>query len=353
VLLEKALSRTPLSLDETAGLLSPDGDEERESLFAAAREARQRVWGDRVFTYGFLYLSTYCRNDCRFCAWRSSNGSEPRYRKSPEEVLDASRALATDGVSLLDLTTGEDPETDSPRYTRDLADLVRNVGRETGLPVMISPGLVSGRALRIFSEAGALFYACYQETHSPALFARLRSGQDFQARWRAKIKARRAGLLVEEGVMCGVGETVRDLAFSVLAMKALGAAQVRAMAFVPPAQDGPGPFLDAPLPGTARERELLMIAVMRLAFPDALIPASLDVEGIAGLAPRLDSGANVVTSLVPADRGLAGVAQGSLDIQNRGRSLAAVLPVLSGMGLSHGTPAQYIRNAGRGLRGLQ
>ncbi|MDR1036345.1 MAG: methylornithine synthase PylB [Deltaproteobacteria bacterium] len=351
-LLRKALSRARLDLEETALLLSPGGMEEREALFAAAREARERAWGGRVFTYGFIYLSTYCRNDCRFCAWRSSNGSEPRYRKTREEILEASAALAGDGVSLVDLTTGEDPETDSPWYAAGLADLIRAVRAETGLPVMISPGLVSGRALRLFAEAGALFYACYQETHCPELFARLRAGQDYGARWRAKLKARRAGLLVEEGVLCGVGESARDLAESVMAMRALGAAQVRAMAFVPPAHDGPGPFLDDPAQDTARERELLMIAAMRLAFPDALIPASLDVEGLAGLAPRLDSGANVVTSLVPAGLGLAGVAQGSLDIQNRGRSLASVLPVLSGLGLTHGTPAEYLKNAGRGLAGM-
>ena len=57
-----------------------------------------------------------------------------------------------------------------------------------------------------------------------------------------------------------------------------------------------------------------MIAVMRLAMPDRLIPASLDVEGIAGLEARLEAGANVVTSIVPPQSGLAGVSQAELDI---------------------------------------
>jgi methylornithine synthase len=90
-----------------------------------------------------------------------------------------------------------------------------------------------------------------------------------------------------------------------------------------------------------------MIAAIRLALPDALVPASLDVEGLAGLAPRLMSGANVVTSLVPAGMGLAGVAQGSLDIQNHGRSLGAALPVIASLGLSHGSPASFLAGAGR------
>ena len=45
--------------------------------------------------------------------------------------------------------------------------------------------------------------------------------------------------------------------------------------------------------------ELLTIAAMRLAMPDRFIPASLDVDGIAGLERRLRAGANVVTSIVP------------------------------------------------------
>lgn len=48
---------------------------------------------------------------------------------------------------------------------------------------------------------------------------------------------------------------------------------------------------------------------MRLLFPDKLIPASLDVDGISGLELRLMAGANVVTSIIPPNEGLAGVAQ--------------------------------------------
>jgi methylornithine synthase len=90
-----------------------------------------------------------------------------------------------------------------------------------------------------------------------------------------------------------------------------------------------------------RRRELLSIAVMRLVFPDRLIPASLDVDGLAGLKSRLEAGANVVTSLVPPDFGLHGVARSSLDIDNSNRSAASVAAVLRGCGLEKGSPAEY------------
>ena len=70
--------------------------------------------------------------------------------------------------------------------------------------------------------------------------------------------------------------------------------------------------------------ELVTIATMRLTMPDRLIPASLDVDGIAGLESRIAAGANVVTSLVPPDTGLAGVSQSELDIDEGLRTAPVV-----------------------------
>jgi methylornithine synthase len=308
----------------------------REALFRAARELRRRHFGDRIFMYGFLYLSTYCRNDCRFCFYRRSNTRCRRYRKSHEEVLTAAGRLAGSGVHLLDLTLSEDPLLYAEGGFDSLVRLTAEVRRVTGLPLMLSPGVVSEAVLGELVQAGADWYACYQETHSPPLFRRLRPGQSYARRMQAKRSARKLGLLLEEGVLCGVGEGPGDLARSVLAMAALGAQQVRAMSFVP--QEG------IPLASRFfgdRERELTAIAVLRLAFPDRLIPASLDVDGLAGLERRLEAGANVVTSLIPPGQGLAGVAQGALDIEEGRRTPDEVREVLQRCGLQPASRAEY------------
>ncbi len=342
-ILSRALTGDDLGREDLIRLLSPAGEAERQRIRQAARRARAEHGGDLIFSYGFVYLSTWCRNDCRFCAYRRTSDRAPRYRKSGPEVLEAARRLADQGVNLIDLTMGEDPATDETRYLDEIAGLIRDVKQDTGLPVMISPGVVSGEALGKFKEAGADWYACYQETHNPELFQKLRRGQDYEKRWAAKKTALELGFMVEEGALCGVGETAADLADSILAMKGLGAAQVRAMGYVPPAEarDDDGRWAPSPAAGAARERELDMIAALRLAMPHRLIPASLDVEGLAGLVDRLEAGANVVTSLVPADMNLAGVAQASLDIDNQARSLAGVRPRVQALGLSLATPAQY------------
>ena len=77
-------------------------------------------------------------------------------------------------------------------------------------------------------------------------------------------------------------------------------------------------------------------------MPDRLIPASLDVEGIAGLEPRLEAGANVVTSIVPPSVGLGGVAQAELDIDAGLRTVAGVQEHLPSLGLEAASAQEYV-----------
>lgn len=317
-----------------------------EELFRQARQARTARWGERIFLYGFLYLSTFCRNDCAFCQYRRSNAEERRYRKSLRELREAGLRLAEDGVHLLDLTLGEDPYLVEGEGFARLEEMVSVLHRETGLPVMVSPGVITAAQLSRLRQAGADWYACYQETHDQRRFARLRLGQDFDRRRQARLDAAAAGLLVEDGLLTGLGETADELAASLLAMRDEPLSQVRAMSYVPHACTLPVPEQGAAGQGATdgrRTHELRAIAAMRLLMPDRLVPASLDVDGLAGLRMRLMAGANVVTSIVPSGCGFAGVATRELDIDDARRSVAAVRRVLDGMGMEMATAADYAR----------
>jgi methylornithine synthase len=337
--LDRARHGYALDAEDMAKLFSTRQATRIEALCETARTVREHHFGRRVFLYGFVYTSTYCRNDCVFCYYRRSNASSVRYRKTEREIIEISRRLADLGVHLIDLTMGEDPDLyrHGPHGFEKLADLVVRVRSTTGLPVMVSPGGVPDGALKTLAEAGATWYACYQETHNPALFGKLRIGQSFSERMRKKTTAQQLGLLIEEGVLCGIGETDGDLIESIELMQAMNADQVRAMTFIPQ--------MGTPLEGCAlntSQRELVTLAVMRLAFPDRLIPASLDVDGLAGLRGRLKAGANVVTSIVPPGQGLAGVARSSLDIDTARRTCKSVHRVLSDLGLQAADLGEYL-----------
>ncbi|MEW6622455.1 MAG: methylornithine synthase PylB [Bacillota bacterium] len=334
-ILEKAERAAILTQEEIIYLLELQDKVQVEKVFQTARNIRRRFFSNKIFMYGFIYFSTFCRNDCTFCFYRKSNDVSVRYHKTEAEIMETAHSLTESGVHLLDLTMGEDPRYFSQGF-KELLELVTRIKKVSNLPLMISPGLVPVETLDEFKKAGINWYACYQETHNRQLYERLRVGQSFDNRLKIKLLARERGLLVEEGLLTGVGETVQDLAESLAFMKLLSADQVRVMSFVP--QKG------TPMEGLSSPsflRELLMIAVMRLVFPDKLIPASLDVDGIAGLKERLDAGANVVTSLIPPSTGFAGVSQSTLDIDEGHRTVQGILPILESCKLEPAHAREY------------
>ncbi len=338
-ILSKALQEYTLSTEDVVFLLSLNKVDQMNKLFAAAKRLRGRYFGNKIFMYGFIYTSTYCRNDCSFCFFRRSNSESQRYRKAKHEIVATADRLAGSGVHLIDLTMGEDPAlfNGSGAGFDRLVDLIKSVKKAAGLPIMVSPGVIPESVLGRLIEAGARWYACYQETHTRWLFNQLRPEQNYDLRLETKRKARDLGLLIEEGLLCGVGETPKDLAHSMSVMQALNADQVRVMNFVPQ----PGTPMEKSTPPDP-QKEALIISVMRLVFPDRLIPATLDVDGLSGLKKRLDAGANVVTSIIPRGQGLAGVAQHSLDIEAGRRTNASVLEVLQTAGLQSAKTEEYL-----------
>lgn len=323
-----------MNRNEIIDLLRIDNPVEVEELFTLARKEREKGFQNKIFMYGFVYFSTWCRNDCNFCYYRKSNPIG-RYRKEPEEILDIAKKLTESGVHLLDLTMGEDMGYRDDKFSR-LADMTGMIRDCTGLPVMLSPGLIEDREIEQLAEMGAEWYALYQETHNRELYSRLRFDQDYDQRMHAKLYAKEKGMLIEEGILVGVGETAEDIADSLLEMGRIGASQMRVMSFVP--QKGI-PMERVQKPSPLLEEKI--IAVMRLMYPEVLIPASLDIDGIKGLEDRLNAGANVITSIIPPKTGLAGVAQNSMDVDDGGRTVEEAGRILAKMGLEAATAQAY------------
>lgn len=317
-------------------LLKTEDPELLQELFSTARKIRKDMQGNKIFAYGFVYFTTYCRNNCNFCYYRKSNDIE-RYRKTEEEILATSKALIDSGVNLIDLTMGEDPQYHQEEF-ETVARIIRTIKEEYDTPVMISPGVVSNQIIDKLADAGADFYALYQETHNRELYAKLRAGQDYDERMNAKLYARERGMFIEEGLLAGVGETEEDIADSLLTMGEIGARQVRVMSFIP--QEG-SPMENCESPN--RMEELKIIALMRILYPSALIPASLDVDGIKGLKDRINAGANLITSIIPPRSGFMGVAHNTMDVDEGGRTVEEARSILDQMGLTIASCEEYKR----------
>jgi methylornithine synthase len=327
-ILGNALDGKAPSKEEMRHLATVEGTDVSLSLFQVARRITEKNFGHRIFIYGFIYFSTYCRNDCSFCYYRRTNRGPPRYRKSLEQITEAVQSLYEEGIHLVDLTMGEDPQMVEEKGFLPIIEICREVKRRYDMPLMISPGVAPRSILHELARAGVDWYALYQETHNRELYSKLRIGQSYEGRQKAKIDAMREGMLVEDGILLGVGETPMDVVDSVYEMLAGRAHQVRAMGLMPQ----PG----TPLEGARAPpifEEMKAIAMMRLVHQDRLIPASYDVDGIKGLELRILAGANVVTSLIPPDRGLKGVAQADLDIESSARTAKSIMPYLGRLDL--------------------
>ncbi len=334
--LDGVLQGGALSRRDAETLLSASDPQDVDRITQAARIMRARLFADSVFLYGFVYFSTYCRNSCTFCFYRRGNKQSPRYRKTETEVKDIALGLAASGVHLVDLTMGEDPWIYERQDYGVLYRIVGGIRDATSVPLMISPGAVPDEVLRTLAAQGVDWLALYQETHNRSLYGKLRVGQSYDERVEKRNLGARLGMLVEDGILLGVGESVRDRADSIMNMRSGGSDQVRVMSFVPQPDT---PLADRQTP--PRRLERLCIAVMRLAMPDRLIPASLDVDGINGLRMRLEAGANVVTSIIPPRSRLAGVSQSSLDIEPGHRTVAEVRKILDDMGMKAASLSEY------------
>ena len=335
---DKALREEPLTKGEVLYFLGLEKAEDIDRLFEVARRLRRRYFDGNIFLYGFLYFSTWCRNNCAFCYYRSSNKLCQRYRKTDSQVMGAAAEMTDSGVHLLDLTMGEDPlYYEGEVGFEPLLHLVRKVRRQTSLPMMISAGALPDEVLQELFETGVEWYACYQETHNEKLFRQLRLNQSYSDRLRKKYKAVGLGVLIEEGILAGVGESLDDVAHSMEEMRKMGAHQVRVMNFIP--QKGT-PMQDFPPP--PKMRELKIIAVLRLLFPHRLIPASLDVYGLDGLKEKLEAGANVITSLISPRSEMLGVAQSTLGVAEGYRTVEGVTPILNELGLVRASLSDYV-----------
>lgn len=330
---EKIIEGFELSDDDLRALLSLESKEELEKLYYVAQKVRNHYFGNRVFLNCFIYFSTYCKNQCAFCYYNCKNEIN-RYRLTGEEIKDMCKALKGAGFHMIDLTMGEDPYyyDDPDRFV----DLVRIVKEELGLPMMISPGVMDRDTLLKAREKGANFLALYQETYDRKLYEKLRVGQSFERRLNTRRFAKQHGYCVEDGILTGIGNNIESTVISIRGMKANNPNMVRVMTFLP--QEGT-PLED--FRDSSTLSELKIIAVLRLMFPKCLIPASLDLEGIDGMVHRLNAGANIVTSILPPDPRLEGVANYDRGMEERDRDITSVVKRLKIMGMEPASQAEF------------
>ena len=261
-----------------------------DALKAAADEVRRGIYGDAVYLRGLIEFTNYCRNDCLYCGIRRSNRALERYRLTPEEILACCREGHALGFRTFVLQGGEDPYWTDDRVCQIVSQI-----RE-GYPdcaITLSIGEKSREAYQRFYDAGADRYLLRHETADPAHYAMLHPAEmSCENRKRCLYDLREIGFQIGAGIM--VGAPFQTPAHIL--------ADIRFMQDLQPHMIGIGPFLphkDTPFrdqkPGELQP-VLRLLGILRLLFPDVLLPATTALGTLHPLGRELGLqwGANVI-----------------------------------------------------------
>src|SRR5215831_1168742 len=236
--LARATAGKPVSVDEVTELLEARGDA-LDSLMELASSLRDRGHG-RTVTYSpkvFVPLTMLCRDHCHYCTFAKPPARLDSPFLTPDEVVAIAAAGRRAGCLEALFTLGDKPEDrypvarewlDSYGYASTL-DYLRAVSirviEETGLLPHLNPGVMSWEAMARLKHVSASM-GMMLETSSERLSER--GGPHFGSpdkvpavRLRTIEDAGRLSIPFTTGILVGIGETLRERAESLLALRDL------------------------------------------------------------------------------------------------------------------------------------
>ncbi|MDZ7929082.1 bifunctional FO biosynthesis protein CofGH [Rhodococcus sp. NPDC076796] len=244
--LRRARDGVSLNVDEATVLLHARGDDLVDLMASAARvrdAGLESAGRPKTVSYSrkvFVPITRLCRDKCHYCTFVTVpgklNAAGHGLFMDPDEIIDVARKGAALGCKEALFTLGDRPEErwpeakewlDSRGYDSTL-DYVRamsiRVLEETGLLPHLNPGVMSWQELsRLKPVAPSM--GMMLETTSRRLFEE--KGQahygspdkDPEVRLRTLTDAGRLNIPFTTGILVGIGETLRDRAESIMAIR--------------------------------------------------------------------------------------------------------------------------------------
>lgn len=274
-----------------AELLQLIGSEQyTDALFSAADKKRREIYGDEVYIRGLIEFTNYCRNNCYYCGIRRDNKNVRRYRLNKDEILACCEEGYGLGFRTFVLQGGEDP------YYTDflLCDIISEIRKRfSDCAITLSLGEKSKDSYKAFFDAGANRYLLRHETADNSHYRMLHpDSMSAQNRKQCLYDLKAIGYQVGSGFMVGSPyQTAENLI-----------EDLRFLQDLQPDMIGIGPYIkheDTPFASFGNgslSLTLRLIAILRLMFPYALIPATTALGTIhtQGRELGLKAGANVV-----------------------------------------------------------
>lgn len=219
--LVKAGALKGLDAAEVATLMEVQDPGLIDELFAAARSAKNEIYGNRLVLFAPLYVSNLCQNECSYCAFRAQNTALVRRTLTQEEIAHETRILINQGHKRLLLVAGESyPKEEGFNYILKAIDTIYRTrcgrGEIRRVNVNLAPLTIAG--FRQLKDAKIGTYQLFQETYHRETYAQVHTAglkRDYD--WRVTVfdRAMRAGI---DDVGIGVLLGLYDWKFEILAM---------------------------------------------------------------------------------------------------------------------------------------
>jgi len=278
----------PVTDDELLYLLK--GDADTEILYEEADRVRQKVYGKDVYVRGLIEISNICKNNCLYCGIRCANKNVSRYRLTKEDILACCKVGYEMGFRTFVLQGGEDEY-----YTDDcLSSIIYDIKtHHPDVAVTLSLGERSFESYKRLYDAGADRYLLRHETADDEHYSKLHPrSMKLIKRKQCLFDLKEIGYQVGSGFMVGSPFQTDECIIK----------DLRFLQELNPDMIGIGPYLshkDTPFkdyPNGELDLTLRLIAVLRLMFPHALIPATTALGTLSedGRIRALKQGANVV-----------------------------------------------------------
>ncbi|MBQ8001898.1 MAG: [Clostridia bacterium] len=261
-----------------------------EGLFKTADGIRRENYGTDVYIRGLIEFTNYCKNNCYYCGIRAANTNAVRYRLTKEEILSCCEEGYALGFRTFVLQGGEDPY-----FTDDaVCDIVSSIREKyPDCAITLSIGEKSRDSYKAYFSAGANRYLLRHETADASHYSNLHpENMSSINRKRCLYDLKDIGYQVGSGFMVGSPfQTTENLV-----------ADLRFLQELSPDMIGIGPYIThkqtpfAEHKSGTLELTLRMIAILRILFPYALLPATTALGSIhpQGRELGLKAGANVV-----------------------------------------------------------
>jgi 2-iminoacetate synthase len=218
--LVKARKAKGLSLKESAALLSISNPNLISELHQAAKEVKEKIYGNRLVLFAPLYITNLCVNNCLYCAFRRDNKELKRKSLTIDEIKTETEFLVKKGQKRILLVAGEHPKKSDINFIGEAINAIYKVNINGNnirrLNVNSAPMTVEG--FKILKSFGIGTYQCFQETYHYNTYKKMHPDgpkRDYGWRLYAMDRALQAGI---DDVGIGALFGLTDYKFETLAL---------------------------------------------------------------------------------------------------------------------------------------